>query len=218
MNSLYSPREEKANTITHLAGLLFGVVATVYLLISALRTSNNWLFYSYLVFGFFMCFSFLTSTLYHSAGPGKTKKVLQKLDHAAIFTFIAGSYTPFTLVVLRNEGLWGWLLFAVIWFAALGGMVAGFLKIKNLHRVEMVLYIAMGWVVVVAFKPLYDVLSAHNALNILWWLIGGGLSYTIGAIVYSIKKIEFVHALWHLFVLAGAVCHTICIFLISKYF
>lgn len=214
----YTPREDKANAVTHFAGLLFGIPATVVLLQNAISTGNNWLIYSYLTFGIFMNFSFLTSTIYHATQNTEKRKLLQKFDHAAIYSFIAGSYTPFTLVVLREKGVWGWLLFGIIWAAAFGGWIISFMNFKNRGKTEMAVYIAMGWAVVVAFKPLTDVLSAQNAINILWWLIAGGIAYTIGAVIYAIKKIEFSHTLWHLFVLAGAICHTISIFLISKHF
>jgi hemolysin III len=144
------------------------------------------------------------------------KMLLRKFDHAAIYLHIAGSYTPFTLVVLRNEGAWGWVLFGVVWAAAVAGVLLSFLNLKNAGKLETVAYVAMGWVVVIAFKPLIDVLSAIGNMDVLWWLIGGGLAYTLGAVVYLIKKVEFMHAVWHLFVLAGSVCHAIAIYLIVQ--
>ncbi len=214
----YTSREDKANVVTHLFGLIFGIPATIILLQNAVLIANNWLIYSCLTFGIFMNFSFLASAIYHASKNTKRRKILQKFDHAAIYSFIAGSYTPFTLVVLREQGIWGWLLFCIIWAAALGGWVISFRNFKNKGKIEMAVYIAMGWAVVVAFKPLIDVLSAEKAMIILWWLIAGGIAYTVGAVIYAIKKIEFSHTLWHLFVLAGAICHTISIFFISKYF
>jgi hemolysin III len=214
----YTSREDIANAVTHLFGLIFGIPATVILLKNAISTGNNWLIYSYLVFGVFMNLSFLTSTIYHISKNTERRKILQKFDHAAIYSFIAGSYTPFTLVVLREQGIWGWLLFCTIWAAAIGGWVISFINFKNKGKIEMAVYIAMGWAVVVAFKPLIDVLSAERAMIILWWLIAGGIAYTVGSLIYAIKKIEFSHTLWHLFVLTGAICHTISIFFISKYF
>ncbi len=214
----YTPREEIANVLTHFAGLLFSIYVTVFLLLKSIPSANNWQIYSFLIFGVLMSFSFFASVVYHAIKPGKIKNILQKFDHAAIYTFIAGSYTPFTLIVLREKGIWGWLLFGIIWITALGGLILNFLKLKSPKKVEMAIYIAMGWVVVIAFKPLYDVLMVQNSLNILWWLIGGGIAYTIGSLIYSLKKIEFVHAVWHLFVLAGAICHSICMFLILENF
>lgn len=214
----YTPREEIANVLTHFAGLLFSIYVTVFLLLKSIPSANNWQIYSFLIFGVLMSFSFLASVVYHAIKPGKIKSILQKFDHAAIYTFIAGSYTPFTLIVLREKGIWGWLLFGIIWITALGGLILNFVKLKKPKKVEMAIYIAMGWVVVIAFKPLYDVLMVQNSLNILWWLIGGGIAYTIGSVIYSLKKIEFVHAVWHLFVLVGAICHSICMFLILENF
>lgn len=212
--SKYTLREEKANTLTHAIGIPFGVVILFYLLISNFNSNNYWLQISTLVYAVFMTLSYITSTFYHKE-RNETKKLLyRKFDHAAIYLHIAGSYTPFTLVVLRNAGYWGWSLFAIIWLAAIAGVLLSFTNFKNAGKLETICYVAMGWVVVIAFKPLIDVLSAAGTMNIFWWLIAGGVFYTVGAVVYLIKKVEFMHAAWHLFVLGGSVCHAIAISLI----
>lgn len=212
--SKYSLREEKVNTLTHALGILFGVIAGIWLLLRATSTNDAWIEISFMVYAVFMTFSYVTSTMYHSAKDGIKKQLLRKFDHAAIYLHIAGSYTPFTLVVLRHQGAWGWSLFVIIWLAAIAGVLLSFLNLKNASKIETACYVAMGWVVVIAFKPLTDVLSAQNAMEILWWLIAGGLFYTVGAVIYLLKKVEFMHALWHLFVLGGSVCHAIAIGLI----
>jgi hemolysin III len=210
----YSAKEEKANTITHGIGIIFGLFVCVLLFQKKDFSESIWSTVSYIVYGLFMTLSYVTSTLYHIDKNTGRKVVRRKFDHAAIYAHIAGTYTPFTLIVLRNESYWGWSLFAVIWTAALVGILLSFLKLKNASKIETACYIAMGWVVVIAFKPLYDVLLANNSITVLWWLIAGGLFYTVGAIIYSFKKIEYMHAIWHLFVLGGSVCHAIAIWLI----
>jgi len=207
----YSAKEERANTRTHAVGIIFGLIAGTFLIQKAIASQNIWAIISYSVYAIFMTFSYLTSTLYHIDKDVNRKQIRRKYDHAAIYAHIAGTYTPFTLVVLRNQGEWGWSLFGVIWVAALAGIFLSFMKLKNASKLETACYVAMGWVVVIAFKPLMDVLSVSNSLNVLWWLIAGGLFYTVGAVLYSMKRIEFMHAIWHLFVLGGSICHVMAI-------
>jgi len=207
----YSVNEEKANTYTHAIGILFGVIAGFVLIQKAIATQNNWAIASYAIYAIFMTLSYLTSTLYHIDTIENRKATRRKFDHAAIYAHIAGTYTPFTLVVLREENGWGWSLFAIIWTAAAAGIILSFLKLKNASKLETACYVAMGWVVVIAFKPLMEVLSINNSMPALYWLIGGGLFYTVGAVLYSFKKIEYMHAVWHLFVLGGSVCHALAI-------
>jgi len=207
----YSAKEEKANTYTHAIGIIFGLIAGSILIQKSVSSQNNWAIISYSVYALFMTLSYLTSTLYHVDRIEIRKNVRRKFDHAAIYCHIAGTYTPFTLVVLRNQSVWGWSLFGIIWTAAAAGVLLSFLKLKNASKFETVCYVAMGWVVVFAFKPLMDVLSMSNSMNVLWWLVAGGLFYTVGAVLYSFKKIQYMHAVWHLFVLGGSVCHVMAI-------
>ena len=207
----YSPNEEKANTITHAIGILFGVFAALILIPKAIESGNYWAIASYSIYVAFMTLSYITSTRYHIDKNESRKVVRRKFDHAAIYVHIAGTYTPFTLVVLRQKESWGWSLFGIIWTAAIAGVILSFLKLKNASKLETACYVAMGWVVVVAFKPLFDVLSINNSITSLYWLIGGGLFYTFGAVVYTFKKIEYMHAIWHLFVLGGSICHMMAI-------
>jgi hemolysin III len=213
--SKYTLREEKANTITHAIGIPFGIAVFIFLIYQNLPAGNSFLLVSSLVYAVFMTFSYVTSTVYHSERNESKKLLYRKFDHAAIYLHIAGSYTPFTLVVLRNEGWWGWSLFAIIWLAAIAGVILSFTNLKNASKLETICYVAMGWVVVFAFKPLIDVLSASGSMNIFWWLVAGGVFYTVGAVVYLIKRVEFMHAIWHLFVLGGSICHATAICLIT---
>ena len=213
--SRYSLREEKANTITHAIGIVFGLIAFYFLMQKAIPTGNLWLIFSYITYGLFMTFSYITSTLYHNDTNETRKLRRRKFDHAAIYVHIAGTYTPFTLVVLRNQELWGWSLFAIIWIAAIAGVFMSFMHLKNASKLETACYVAMGWVVVIAFKPLIDVLSLSGSMNVFWWLVAGGLFYSVGAIIYMLKKIEYMHAIWHLFVLGGSVCHAYAIWCIN---
>ena len=207
----YSAKEERANTITHAIGIVFGIIAGTLLVQKAISSQNNWTIASYLVYALGMTLSYLTSTLYHIDKNESSKEVRRKFDHAAIYCHIAGTYTPFTLVVLRNQSAWGWSLFGIIWTAAAAGILLSLFKLKNASRLETICYVAMGWVMVIAFKPMMDVLSINDSMNVLWWIIAGGLFYTIGAILYSFKKIQYMHAVWHLFVLGGSVCHALAI-------
>ena len=207
----YSAKEERANTITHAIGIAFGLIAGTFLIQKAILSHNYWAIASYLVYAMGMTLSYLTSTLYHYDKNETSKIVRRKFDHAAIYCHIAGTYTPFTLVVLRDQGAWGWSLFGIIWVAAAAGVLLSFLKLKNTSKLETICYLAMGWVVVFAFKPMMDVFSVNDSMYVLWWLIAGGLFYTVGAVLYSFKKIQYMHAVWHLFVLGGSVCHAMAI-------
>ena len=209
--SRYSPKEEKANSYSHLIGVFFGLIAGYFLIQKAINSGNNWAIISDIVFVIFMTLMFLSSTLYHFEKNENTKFIRRKFDHAAIYAQIAGSYTPFTLIILRENGAWGWSLFGIIWLAAVLGVSLSFMNLKKGSKLETIAYVAMGWVVVIAFKPLIDSLSATNSMEVLWWLIGGGLFYTVGAVLYQFKKIPYMHAIWHLFVLGGSVCHFVAI-------
>lgn len=211
----YSRKEERYNTYSHAIGIGFGVIAGSFLIQKAISSHNSWAIFSDIVFVIFMTLMYLASTLYHAEKDLKIKAKRRKYDHAAIYTQIAGSYTPFTLVVLRLNGVWGWSLFGIIWAAAALGLTLSFMNLKKGSKLETICYVAMGWVVVVAFKPLIDSLGATNSMSVLYWLIGGGLFYTVGAILYRFKQIRYTHAIFHLFVLGGSICHFIAIWQIK---
>ena len=207
----YSIREERYNTLSHAIGVVFSLVGGFFLIQKTVLSGNPWAIVSITVFVLFMTLMFWSSTMYHFEKNESLKAERRKMDHAAIYTQIAGSYTPFTLVVLRLDGAWGWLLFAIVWIAAIVGVTMSFLKLKNKSRMETVAYLAISWVVIIAFKPLIEQLGLSHSMPVFYWLIAGGVFYTIGAIIYSLRKIEYMHAIWHLFVLGGGICHFVAI-------
>ena len=174
--------EEVANVLTHGAGMLFGMTAIIVLMMAAIRSGNPWAIGSFAVYAVCMTLSYVTSTFYHASTHARQKRLLRRFDHGAIYLHIAGTYTPFTLLALRQEGYWGWSLFAVIWIAAVIGAWLSFRKMRKKDHLKTVCYLAMGWVVIIAFKPLLHVFRETGSMNVLYWLIGGGLFYTVGCL------------------------------------
>ena len=160
-----------------------------------------------------MLSSYISSTWYHGSRPGKLKELLRKFDHGAIYLHIAGTYTPFTLLVLRHAGGWGWGIFAFVWLSAIAGFILSFKKLKEHSNLETACYVGMGACILVAMKPLLDHLGELGATTAFWWLIGGGVSYIVGAVFYSLRK-PYMHATFHLFCLGGSIGHIIAIWLI----
>lgn len=204
--------EEIANVLTHGAGMFFGVVAIIVLMVAAIHSRNPWVMGSFAVYALCMTFSYVTSTFYHASSSPRRKIWLRRWDHSAIYLHIAGTYTPFTLLPLREEGYWGWGLFITVWLAAAVGIWLSFRKMKKNDNLKTVCYLAMGWVVIIAFKPLVDVFQRTDSMYILYWLISGGLFYSLGTIFFFLDKYKFMHSIWHLFVLGGTVCHFLAIY------
>jgi hemolysin III len=194
-------KEETINAWTHGLGALLSLGGLVVLVILASRHGDAWHIVSCSIYGVTLVLLFSSSTLYHSFRSQRLKHVLRIIDHASIFLLIAGTYTPFVLVNLR--GGWGWSLFGVIWGLAMAGIVFQIFFVSRFRLLQTLIYLAMGWLVVIAIKPLLT----RVPLPGLIWLLAGGLSYTVGALFYLWKKLPFHHAVWHLFVLAGSVCH-----------
>ena len=194
--------EEVANAVTHGLGALLAVAALPLLVWQAQRQGSAADIVAASVFGATLVLLYGTSALYHALPAGAAKRWFNRLDHAAIYLLIAGSYTPFTLGVLK--GPWGWTLFGIVWGAAALGVT---IKLMNRLRhpwLSTGLYVAMGWVAVVAAGPLVERLPLAG----LAWLVAGGLCYTLGAVVFMLdNRVRYAHAVWHLFVLAGSVCH-----------
>jgi hemolysin III len=208
--STYSTREEWLNCVVHVAGIAASVAALPLLILTAHRSGDPWLMAGGLVFGLSALLMFTTSVLYHAAHDPAVRLRLRRLDHAAIYLLIAGTYTPFTLGALR--GTWGWSLAAVIWALALLGIVFKATSLGfRFHRTSVVLYVLMGWLAVVAAKPLMRVLSAFE----LKWLVAGGLYYTVGVAFYLMKNRPYTHAIWHVFVLAGVASHFVAVLSIT---
>lgn len=206
MSADYSNREELANSLTHGLGVALSIAGLVLMVVFSSRFGDAWHVVSTAIFGATLVLLYTSSTLYHSFRGERIKQVLQKIDHAAIFLLIAGSYTPFVLVTLR--GPWGWSLFGVVWGLAIVGVALKFWHAGRFRLVSTLIYIGMGWLVLVAFNPLSAALPAGG----LRLLIAGGLCYTGGAAFYLWKSLPYQHALWHLFVMAGSACHWAAVF------
>lgn len=202
----YPPGEEKLNIITHAVGLALSVVGLFLLILKALKFDSSKLLISYVIFGTSLILLYSASTLYHSTRDLRKRFIFKVFDHIAIFILIAGTYTPFALVTLRGQT--GWIILAVVWGIALIGTVLKLFFTGRFKVLSTLLYVGMGWVIVFAIKPLNENLSSEG----LYWLMGGGLAYTIGAILYSISRIKFNHALFHFFVLLGSYCHYMAIY------
>lgn len=202
----YSSKEEIAHSITHGIGVLLSVIGLATLVVYSSMYGDAWHIVSSSIYGMTLIVLYTTSTLYHASTVPDFKRLLQKLDHAAIFLLIAGTYTPFTLVSLR--GGWGWTLFGVVWAIAIAG-IAMELMVKRRHkRISLSLYLGLGWIVMIAIVPLV----ANVETGGLILLLAGGLFYSLGVIFYVWKTLVYHHAIWHLFVLAGSACHFFAVF------
>lgn len=202
----YSPEEEKINVVSHGLGLLMSVVALVMLILKSVESEDAYRIVSFTVYGASLVVLYAASTIYHRSTVPAIRTRLNVFDHAAIYVLIAGSYTPFTLVTLN--GTTGWLLFGVAWGAALIGVVLKLFFTGRYNILSTVMYVAMGWLIVFAAQPLMDSLDASG----LWWLLFGGISYTVGAVLYSLKGMKYNHATFHIFVLIGSFCHFVAIY------
>jgi len=210
----YSAREEKANYLTHAFGVLIAVVATVVLLRRAIEAGNGWAIVAYAVFGLGMFVCMMSSTIYHYVQKPKLKALLRHFDHGSIYVLIAATYSPFTLILLRTKGLWGWGLFGLIWLIAIVGIGFNFRELKANNHFKTASYVLMGMCVLIAIKPLIDVCLANNCLDALYWMAAGGVFYIIGSFFYALAKHEFVHSIFHVFVLLGLACHIVSAYLI----
>ncbi|HEX5834076.1 MAG TPA: hemolysin III family protein [Pyrinomonadaceae bacterium] len=196
-----SAGEEIANSISHGLGLLLALIALPILVISAVRIGSTRFMIGAAVFGVTMILLYLASTLYHSVTHDAAKKVFRLFDHSAIFLLIAGTYTPFTLGVLR--GTWGWTLLAIIWFLALAGIVVKAVPRTRHSWISMVLYLVMGWLAIVAIKPMFELVPVPGIILIF----AGGLAYTGGLAFFAARSLRYSHFIWHLFVIAGTAFH-----------
>jgi hemolysin III len=201
----YSKAEEISNVLTHGLGMLLSIPALVYLInLSNTKGTTAHLIGS-IVFGISMFILYSASTIYHAVQKPKLRKRLNILDHASIYVLIAGTYTPFTLVGL--EGAWRWSIFGVVWGVALIGIIFKLFFTGKFDKLSTILYVAMGWIIVIAYSPLSKGISDDS----LYWLFAGGFAYTIGALLYMVRSLTFNHAIFHLFVLFGTACHFISI-------
>ena len=194
-------REEIANVLTHGAGAVASLVGAAVLVTVAALGGDAWKVVGSAVFGTTLVLLYTASTLYHAARSPVARARLKVLDHCAIYLLIAGSYTPFTLIGLR--GGWGWSLFGVIWGLAVAGTVFKLFFTGRFPRLSTAVYVAMGWLAVVAIGPMVQRLPAAT----LAWMVAGGLIYTAGTVFYHSRRIPYAHAIWHLFVIGGSACH-----------
>ncbi|MBI3043637.1 MAG: hemolysin III family protein [Betaproteobacteria bacterium] len=193
--------EEIANSVSHGIGLLAALAAFPVLVIAAFSRGDPAGLVGASVFATTMVLLYLASTLFHALPPNRAKRVFQILDHSAIFLLIAGTYTPFTLGVLR--GTWGWTLFGLVWALAIAGTVFKVLGGVRYTTFSTWVYLAMGWLVLIAIEPVWTLVPKWG----LFWLFAGGIAYTAGAVFFMAERIRYFHFVWHLFVVAGTACH-----------
>ena len=194
-------KEETINAVTHGAGAVLGAAGLAVLVVLAALRGDAWHVVSCAIYGATLVLLFTSSTLYHSFRGPRIKHVFRVIDHSSIYLLIAGTYTPFLLVRLR--GGWGWSLFGVVWGLALAGIAFQVFFVDRFRLAQTLIYLGMGWLVVVATRPLLT----RVPLGGLLWLLAGGLFYSLGAVFYLWKKLPYHHGIWHLFVLAGSICH-----------
>lgn len=201
----YTLGEEIFNSVTHGVGSLLAVAGTVVLIVFAVIYSDIWGVVSSCIYGASLIILYTMSTLYHAITNPKAKKFFRVMDHNTIFFLIAGTYTPLTLYCLK--GTFGWVLFGVVWLATVLGIVLNSIDLEKYKKVSLVCYIAMGWVVIFAIKPLMETMQPIS----LTFLLIGGLFYTLGIVFYVVKKVRYFHSIWHLFTIAGSAFHYFCI-------
>jgi hemolysin III len=199
--NFYTKGEEIANAITHGIGAALAIAALVLLIVFSVMKGTVWHVVSFSIFGATLVILYLESTLYHSLTNKKVKRLFRKFDHMSIFLLIAGSYTPFCLTILR--GTLGWIMFGIVWGSTIVGIVLKAFLTGKKDKLSTILYVVMGWLIVIAIKRMYLNMTFSGFL----FLVIGGLLYTVGALFYSWDKLKYNHGVWHLFVIGGSVCH-----------
>lgn len=204
----FSHREELWNSFSHAGGILLGVVFGAIFLVWCHRHDNAWATFAVSLYLVGMLLSYITSTIYHALSARSVwKERLRRWDHAAIYWHIAGSYSPITLIALREQGLWGWGLFAFVWICAIAGTIVSLRHIKSHSNMETLTFVGMGLCVLVAFKPLIESVSTAAVV----WIIGEGVMYITGAMFYTLHRRKYMHSVFHFFVLLGSICHIIAV-------
>lgn len=203
----YSLAEELINAISHGVGALLGIAALVLCIVFSAKSNDPWAITGVSIYGATLVILYTVSTIYHALKVNKAKKVFRVLDHCCIFLLIAGTYTPYTLVPLR--GVVGWVLFGIIWGCAILGVVFNAINVDKYQKVSVFLNLIMGWIIILAAKPLYDAIGATG----LALLVAGGVLYSVGAALYAIgSRVKFMHSVFHFFVVGGSVLHFFSIF------
>ena len=205
-----STGEEIANAITHGIGALLAIAALVVLVVLAAMRGTVWHVVSFSIFGTTLVLLYFASTLYHSLTFTRARGLFHKFDHISIYLLIAGTYTPFCLTALR--GWIGWTVFGIVWTCAIIGAVIKAISIGSKVRLSTILYVMMGWVILIAIKPLYEAMSFSGFM----FLIAGGISYTLGTIFFMRDQVKYNHSVWHLFVLGGSVLHFFSVLTLLK--
>ena len=196
-----TPEEERLNVITHAFGFIIAFFASIFLLYNGFKEGIHLKFISYLVYCIGLLTLYLASTLYHGATNPKRKKLLNIFDHSAIYLLIAGTYTPITLLSIK--GVWGLAILLTVWATALFGIILKLYFTGRYQKISTVTYVLMGWVIIIAIKPLINSMILPG----LMWLLAGGLFYTFGAALYQRKSMKYNHVIFHIFVLLGSLCH-----------
>lgn len=202
---IWANGEEAINAITHGVGAFFGLIGAVLLTKKGLRSHDKLKLIGYIIFGASMVILYTASMLYHGVTYMPVKKPLRYVDHCSVFILIAGTYTPFTLTTLR--GPIGYSILVLVWGIALGGIISKIFFFDAVDKYTVLLYVAMGWVIIVSIRTLLKKISRTG----LYWLVAGGITYTVGTYFYS-HNIPFYHAVFHLFILGGTVCHFIAVY------
>lgn len=202
----YPPAEERLNVLSHGIGFALSILALILLVLKARRLGEVAHLVSFTIFGASMVLVYAASTFYHSAKASRLRIRLNILDHAAIYILIAGTYTPFALITLEDGP--GFTILWIVWLMALAGVILKLFFAGRYQLLSTIMYVAMGWLIIFAINPLIENLSSEG----LWWLFGGGISYTVGAILFMLNKIPFNHAIFHIFVLLGTFAHFISIY------
>lgn len=199
---------EKFNSYSHLIGTILAAVGASLLVSAAIDKGDAFKIVAFSIYSVMLVFLYATSTIYHSVPVGRIKDFFRQMDYISIYLMIAGSYTPFTLVTLK--GAWGWSIFGVIWGLALIGIIQEVIIGKKTRKYSLLIYLLMGWLIVLAIKPLLASLAPMGVV----WLTAGGIAYTVGVIFFVFdEKVRHFHGIWHLFVLAGSICQFLCLFL-----
>ena len=202
----YSAVEELLHAISHGIGAVLSVIALILMLMVSVPAGDNWLLTSSIIYGTSLILLYCSSTLYHSIHNAEIKHRLRQFDHSAIFILIAGTYTPFTLINLRDS--WGLWLFGLIWAVAVVGVIIELASGLKYKKLSLSLYLGMGWLVILAIKPMLENVAAGG----MWLLVAGGLCYSSGVIFYAWKRLFLHHVIWHLFVLAGSILHFLAVY------
>ncbi len=202
----YPEFEERLNVLSHGIGLILSVIGFILLINKAIQTGNYLITVSFTVFGLSMILLYAASTFYHNEKKEERRYKLNILDHASIYVLIAGTYTPFAIITL--EGTLGWIIFGTVWTMACAGIILKLFFTGRFQLISTLMYVVMGWIIITAIKPLINALEPAG----LWWLFAGGISYTLGAVLFMFERIPYNHAIFHLFVLVGTFCHFITIY------